>query len=335
MENTEAIWLQRLAKRREGIPWKVIIEAEGFKYSGTVSGHLKTARARGWIPPEETLPPAIRSDGRRQGLKGAKQDRITPEAVVEVVPGASSLDDADTAPPDDVLPIGNMVPVSSEALSPAEVQTLEHYEHIIAQGIETFVEVGQALLAIRDQRLYRQSYTTFEDYLRQRWDLSRSYAHRMIDAAVVVENLLPNGNIVPVNEAQARPLTSLPPEQQQEVWREVVETAPAGKVTAKHVQATVKRVKGASTEPKIDKPKALAPAPQRPPRQRVQDGLFGVLAMVKDEEAWTILGEIALALDTYAQGHPDPNLMERMEQALSPLWHLIEDYQPDHAGEDE
>ena len=36
MENTEAIWLQRLAKRREGIPWKDIIEAEGFKYSGTV-----------------------------------------------------------------------------------------------------------------------------------------------------------------------------------------------------------------------------------------------------------------------------------------------------------
>ena len=30
MEHTEAIWQQRLAKRREGTPWKNIIEAEGF-----------------------------------------------------------------------------------------------------------------------------------------------------------------------------------------------------------------------------------------------------------------------------------------------------------------
>ena len=145
-------------------------------------------------------------------------------------------------------------PWSAKPLSPAEVQILEHYEQIIAQGIETFVEVGQALLAIRDQRLYRQSYTTFEDYLRQRWDLSRSYAHRMIDAAVVVEHLLPNGNIVPVNEAQARPLTSLPPEQQQEVWQQAVETAPAGKVTAKHVQQTVNRAKATATAAKPPKP---------------------------------------------------------------------------------
>ena len=103
------------------------------------------------------------------------------------------------------------------------------------------------MLAIRDQRLYRQRYTTFEDYLSQRWDLDRTYAHRMIDAAEVVEHLLPIGNIVPVNEAQARPLASLPAEQQREVWQEVVETAPAGKVTARHVQETVKRVKATGT----------------------------------------------------------------------------------------
>jgi hypothetical protein len=68
MENTEAIWQQRLANRREGMPWKVIIEAEGHKYGGTFTYQLKKARERGWIPPEETLPPAIRSDGKRQGL---------------------------------------------------------------------------------------------------------------------------------------------------------------------------------------------------------------------------------------------------------------------------
>ena len=220
----------------------------------------------------------------------------------------------------------------SEPLSLAETQTLAHYEAIITQGFKTFVDVGQALLAIRAQRLYRQDYTTFEEYLQQRWDLGQSRAYQLMDAAGVVTNLQSSTIVeLPSNEAQARPLTSLPPAQQVEVWQETVKTAPAGKVTAKHVQATVKRVKGASTAPKSSKPNAQAPAPQRPPRQRVQDGLFGVLAMVKDEDAWTILGELARALDTYAEGHEDPTLIQRMEQALSPLWHLIEDHDHNHA----
>ena len=131
----------------------------------------------------------------------------------------------------------------SERLSAVEVQSLEHYERIIAQGIKTFVEVGHALVIIRDERLYRGSYGTFEDYLRQRWDLSRPYAYQLIDAAVVVENVSAVADIVPVNEAQARPLTGLAPEQQREVWQQAVETAPPSGITAKHVQETVKMVK--------------------------------------------------------------------------------------------
>ena len=102
MENTEAIWKQRLAKRREGIPWKVIIEAEGFRYGGTFTGHLKQARARSWIPSEETLPPAMRSDGKRVGVArkqpasslGALMQRPTDE--VSSTAGQTSLEDADT-----------------------------------------------------------------------------------------------------------------------------------------------------------------------------------------------------------------------------------------------
>ena len=58
----------------------------------------------------------------------------------------------------DILPVAEM----TGPLSPAEVQTLAHYEQIIDQGIKTFVQVGQALLTIREERLYRETYTTFE-----------------------------------------------------------------------------------------------------------------------------------------------------------------------------
>lgn len=152
------------------------------------------------------------------------------------------------------IPLVNDV---SEQLSPDETLTLEHYEHIIGEGIQTFVQVGHALLTIREQKLYRASYTTFEDYCRQRWDLSRPYAYQLIEASQVVERVSAMADIVPVNEAQARPLAKLPPEQQPEVWREVVDTAPAGKVTAKHVQETVKRVKAGPTTTRTPTPKTF------------------------------------------------------------------------------
>lgn len=61
--------------------------------------------------------------------------------------------------------------------------------------------------------------------------MARNYANKLISASTVVQNL---GTIVPIptTESQARPLTSLPPDQQREVWQEAVETAPKGMVAA-------------------------------------------------------------------------------------------------------
>ena len=276
---------------------------------------------------------------RKLGLKEPQQSKAsqrqeTPmrvdEAPVEVLPGQMNIEEADTPSTDAVSPIGD---IGAEAemtgpLSPAEVQTLEHYEQIIDQGIKTFVKVGHALAVIRDERLYRERHQTFEDYLRQRWDLSRPHAYRMIEAAVVVEHLSPIGDIVPVNESQARPLAGLDPEQQVAVWQEAVKTAPSGKVTAAHVKNTVKRLKQGTTEPKVHKPKMQQPEPTPPSRQRVQDGLFAVLQMVRDDNAWPLLGELALLLSSAAE-RLDADQQQRMEQALSPLWHLIDAHRAD------
>ena len=146
------------------------------------------------------------------------------------------------------------MPVSSEALSPAEVQTLEHYEHIIAQGIKTFVEVGQALLAIRDQRLYRQSLPTFEDYLRQRWDLSSRAYPRMMTRQWSSRTCLPIGDIVPMNEAQARPLTISHPSSNRRCGGKRSRRRQRGRSPRSMCRQTVKRVKaGTPTAPKAPK----------------------------------------------------------------------------------
>jgi hypothetical protein len=98
-------------------------------------------------------------------------------------------------------------------LTETEADTLAHHEATIRAGLDTFVEVGQALAAIRDQRLYRTTHDTFEDYCRERWQLASRTARQMIDAAAVVDALDEDrsGAVapLPVNEAQARPLTKL------------------------------------------------------------------------------------------------------------------------------
>ncbi|MGA7128214.1 MAG: hypothetical protein WBZ19_18020, partial [Chthoniobacterales bacterium] len=55
------------------------------------------------------------------------------------------------------------------------------------------------------------------DYCRERWNLERAHACRLVSAAQVTTNLSPIGDILPANIEQTRPLASLEPDQQREV----------------------------------------------------------------------------------------------------------------------
>jgi len=50
------------------------------------------------------------------------------------------------------------------------------------------------------------------------------------------------------NEAQARALSKVPEERQAEVWQQVLETAPDGRVTASHIKKTVRDLEVAAVE---------------------------------------------------------------------------------------
>ena|SRR5690348_14940338 len=114
-------------------------------------------------------------------------------------------------------------------------------EDTIERGLRSFVEVGEALAEIRDDRLYRETQAAFDDYCRERWGFSKSHANRQIEAAEVVDVLTPIG-VKPTNEAQVRELAALKgePELVSQVWVEVVEEH-SGKPTAKHVREAVER----------------------------------------------------------------------------------------------
>ena len=168
-----------------------------------------------------------------------------------------------------------------------EVERLKELEHVIKDGLYTYFEVGGALMTIRDLELYRATHSTFESYCRDTFQISRAHAYRLIDSHNVqstidkaqainfieqatslqleTKNKEEKGEVLndlgrstlqkPQNESQVRPLTKLPPEKQVKAWRKAVETAPDGKITAKHVQQVVNTMTGKVTvKRKKDKP---------------------------------------------------------------------------------
>ncbi len=147
--------------------------------------------------------------------------------------------------------------MTSAVLSPRESTRLEKCEAIIEGGLQTFIEVGNALLEIRDSRLYRQQFGTFEDYCHERWQMTHRRANQLIGAAEVIHNL---GTVVPVqptSERQLRPLTGLEPEEQREAWNQAVNDSSNGKPTAKDVEAAVDRLKAPAKSVDAD----VKPAP--------------------------------------------------------------------------
>jgi hypothetical protein len=125
-------------------------------------------------------------------------------------------------------------------LNRTENQALAECESVIERGLATFVEVGQALLRIRDERLYR-TYKTFEEYCKERWKWGRNYVNKQIAAAEVVKNLGTNvPNVKGITEGQMRELTPLPPPQQREIATRAIQ-AFNGKLPPANVLAQMVR----------------------------------------------------------------------------------------------
>ncbi len=108
-------------------------------------------------------------------------------------------------------------------LSVVEQSELSRLESIIEKNLKSFYEVGKALTEIRDQRLYREKYETFQEYCKSQWDISRPRAYQIIkavevqnDLSTVVDKLLP--------ERILRPLTSLSPDKRIEIVQKVIKT---------------------------------------------------------------------------------------------------------------
>jgi hypothetical protein len=121
---------------------------------------------------------------------------------------------------------------SSAALPAADAAALAECETVIERGLQTFVEVGNALLAIRDQRLYRQGHGTFEAYCRDRWRFTATRARQLISASEIATIVAVDGGHAPGTESQTRELAGLAPHQAAIVMRVAHENSGGRMTTA-------------------------------------------------------------------------------------------------------
>ncbi|MGW2213235.1 hypothetical protein [Streptomyces sp. NPDC001781] len=107
------------------------------------------------------------------------------------------------------------------------------------------VEAGTALRAIRDEDggLYKVTHATFEDYISARWDMDRSRAYQLIDAAPVMRVMSKIFDAAPV-ESHARVLAPVMEDHGEPAVREVVVAVrtTGEKVTAEAIREAVGRL---------------------------------------------------------------------------------------------
>lgn len=132
------------------------------------------------------------------------------------------------------------------ALTPAENRHFGSLEKRIERGLQTFREVGQALMDIRDQRLYRAAYKTFEEYCTNRWQMGRDRAYQLIGAAEIAVML---DDPALTNEAQARELVPILHDKGEEevkvIWQRVRDTGQP--ITAPLIRQAVSDGNGGTT----------------------------------------------------------------------------------------
>ncbi|MBL1202444.1 MAG: hypothetical protein FWK04_26095 [Nostoc sp. GBBB01] len=129
-----------------------------------------------------------------------------------------------------------------QPLTDEERTRLYELENLV---IESFYTAGRALREINENRLYRASHRTFEEYCQERFGFQRRHPYHLIDAATMTDRIRESAQTVhtalPTNEYQIRPLSRLKeePEKQVEAWARAVEKAGGKAPTHELVKETV------------------------------------------------------------------------------------------------
>jgi hypothetical protein len=137
-------------------------------------------------------------------------------------------------------------------------------EAVVSAGLEEFLRVGTALAELRNRRLYRTEFATFEAYCRGRFCLARSSVDQLIRSSIVARDLLDSGIELSPNTSEAviRPLSALPGQELQAACFSLVKSLAPESEPRQPLVSKVCRIIRTLVDGQDD------PAPSRSGRQR-------------------------------------------------------------------
>lgn len=157
-------------------------------------------------------------------------------------------------------------------------RNLQQREEIIAHALTSGFEIGEQLLAIRDEKQYHPQFDTFEGYCKDRWKISRPSAYQFIDIFVTQRDLstivdmemkkLPGKAL---NQEQAKALSGVSNDSKKQaiVFTAAVESAPKDKDGNSKVTGSL--LKKTAESLGIRKPKKAPAKPRKPLAPKAND----------------------------------------------------------------
>lgn len=136
----------------------------------------------------------------------------------------------------------------------ALVDVEEEIQGCLERGLKEFLRVGQLLQHILANRLYADTYASFDAYIKhkqedgkRRWPFNLRRAYQLIGAAESHKALCTIGTqLLPENERQYRMIGQLPPDEQAALWEQALAEAggelPASKKIAELVAARLEKM---------------------------------------------------------------------------------------------
>ena len=162
------------------------------------------------------------------------------------------------------------LPVPNPELPPLDTEDqalLTRLERILGSGKSPSATVAAAVTTIKRKGLARLHQLTFHEYCSQRLRLKKSRVHQLLEYADLLEATTASGSFSHAgNERQLRPLKSLPRAEWAEAWADAVRTAPAGKLSGRHVETLVAARLAQMRASQVSAP---APASDQPPPQAI------------------------------------------------------------------
>ena len=138
---------------------------------------------------------------------------------------------------------------------------LSELESIVERGLASFIEVGNALIEIRDAKMYGSAYSTFEEYCNERFGISNSRAYQLIEATktVAVLSTIVEADSLPVTESHVRALQNATsdPKEQAKLLKKAAKLAAKDKDGKPKITAAAIKKAAAVSDPEADRKAAI------------------------------------------------------------------------------